>query len=159
MYYSPYAGLYGESVEGAGDVVMQGALWSYLRGDSSTDLKMNFVLDYPDISYWGNPMFFPHVVHFCEEPEPTTAVPTEATTTVVTTAKATTAKATTAKATTAAATTAAGADATTAANAEATTAAATTAAEKGCGGTIALSALALVPMLGAAVVFGKKKED
>ena len=38
--------------------------------------------------------------------------------------------------------------------------AATTAApKKGCGGTIALTALALVPMLGAAVVFGKKKED
>ena len=31
--------------------------------------------------------------------------------------------------------------------------------EGGCGSTVALSALAIVPMLGAAVVFGKKKED
>ena len=36
---------------------------------------------------------------------------------------------------------------------------ATTAEKSGCGSTIALSALALVPMLGAAVVFGKKRED
>ena len=41
-----------------------------------------------------------------------------------------------------------------------TTATPTTAAEeKGCNNTIALSALAIVPMLGAAVVFGKKRED
>ena len=154
LYYSAYVGCYGESVKGAGDSVFQGYVWSYL--DATKDipnLKMNFVLDYPDISYWGNPMFFPHIVHFCEEPEPTTAAPTEATTTATTTTKAaTTAKATTAKATTAVATTAAAAEATTAA-------ATTAAAEKGCGGTIALTALALVPMLGAAVVIGKKKEN
>ena len=35
----------------------------------------------------------------------------------------------------------------------------TAAEEKGCNNTIALSALAIVPMLGAAVVFGKKRED
>jgi hypothetical protein len=153
MYYAPYARYYGESVEGAGDVVCQGILWCYLRGDVSTDLKMNFVLDYPDISYWGSPMMFPHIVHFCEEPEPTTPAPTEATTDAIvgeTTTETTTKATTTAKATTAAATDAPAAT---------TAAPATTEAEKGCGGTIALSALALVPMLGAAVVFGKKKED
>ena len=135
---------------------MQGALWSYLRGDADSNIKMNFVLDYPDISYWGGPMFFPHIVHFCEEPEPTTPAPTttEAPTEPVTTTKKPTAATTTKpadKGTTAAPT----ADATTVAPA------ATTEAPKkdGCGGTIALSALALVPMLGAAVVFGKKKED
>ena len=31
--------------------------------------------------------------------------------------------------------------------------------EGGCGSTVALSALAVVPMIGAAVVLGKKKED
>jgi len=35
----------------------------------------------------------------------------------------------------------------------------TTAAKEGCGSTVTLSALALVPMLGTAVVFGKKRED
>ena len=73
------------------------------------------------------------------------------TTAATTTAATTTAKPVTTKAatTTAAATTAAATNAP----------AATTAAEKGCGSTVALSALALVPMLGAAVVFGKKRED
>jgi hypothetical protein len=110
---------------------------------------MNFVLDYPEISYYGSPMFFPHIVHFCEKPAETTAAPT--TTAEPTTAAPTTTKAATTKAaTTVAATTVADA-----------TAAATTAADakKGCGSTVALSALALVPMLGAAVVFGKKRED
>ena len=150
MYWAPYARYYGESVEGAGDTVCQGILWCYLKGEADPNIKMNFVLDYPDISYYGNPMFFPHVVHFCEKPVETTVAPTttaEATTTVAAT---TTAAATTKAATTVAATTVADA-----------TAAATTAAEakKGCGSTVALSALALVPMLGAAVVFGKKRED
>ena len=148
MYWSAYARYYGESVQGAGDEVCQGILWCYLRGNADQNIKMNFVLDYPELSYWGNPMMFPHIVHFCEEPEPTTPAPT-------TTAAPTSAPATTTKAPTAAkTTTAAVADATTAAPA------ATTAEEKsGCGSTVALSALALVPMLGAAVVFGKKRED
>ena len=148
MYYAPYARYYGESVQGAGDVVCQGILWCYLRGDADQNIKMNFVLDYPELSYWGNPMMFPHIVHFCEEPEPTTPAPT-------TTAAPTSAPATTTKAPTAAkTTTAAVADATTAAPA-----ATTAEAKSGCGSTVALSALALVPMLGAAVVFGKKKEN
>jgi hypothetical protein len=67
-----------------------------------------------------------------------------------TSAPATTTKAPTAPKTT----TAAVADATTAAPA-----ATTAEAKSGCGSTVALSALALVPMLGAAVVFGKKRED
>ena len=39
--------------------------------------------------------------------------------------------------------------------------AATTAenAKKGCGATVALSAIALLPMLSAAVILGKKRED
>ena len=151
MYWSAYARYYGESVKGAGDMVCQGILWCYLKGDADPAIKMNFVLDYPELSYWGNPMMFPHIVHFCEKPAETTAAPT--TTAEPTTAAPTTTKAaTTAAATTVAATTVADA------SAAATTAAATEAA-KGCKSTVALSALALVPMLGAAVVFGKKRED
>ena len=159
MYWAPYSGCYGESVEGAGDVVMQGALWSYLRGDADSNIKMNFILDYPDISYWGGPMFFPHVVHFCEKPAETTPPPT---TTVITTKPVTTTKPVVT--TDPADKTTKAPDATTteapATQAPTQAPAATTAAEEGgCGGTIALSALALVPMLGAAVVIGKKKED
>jgi hypothetical protein len=148
MYWAPYARYYGELAQGSGDVVCQGILWCYLKGEADPNIKMNFVLDYPEISYYGNPMFFPHIVHFCEEPEPTTPAPT-------TTAAPTTPAPTTTKAATTKAATTVAANATTAA-----AAAATTAAEKsGCGSTVALSALALVPMLGAAVVFGKKRED
>ena len=152
MYWAPYGAFYGESVEGAGDTVCQGLLWCYLKGEADTNIKLGFLLDYPEITYWGGPMFFPHIVHFCEEPEPTTPAPTT-TAAPTTTPEPTTAAPTTAKPTTAAPTTAAPTDA---------PVATTTAAPKdegGCGGTIALSALALVPMLGAAVVFGKKKED
>jgi hypothetical protein len=157
MYWAPYARYYGESVQGAGDTVCTGILWCYLRGEADTNLKMNFTLDYPDISYWGDPMMFPHIVHFCEKPAETTPPPTttEAPTEPVTTTKKPDAATTTKpadKGTTAAPT----ADATTVAPAAAAT---TAAPKKGCGGTIALTALALVPMLGAAVVFGKKKED
>ena len=148
MYWAPYARYYGELAQGSGDVVCQGILWCYLKGEADPNIKMNFLLDYPEISYWGGPHFFPHIVHFCEKPAETTPAPT-------TTAEPTTPAPTTTKAPTAAkTTTAAAGDATTAAPA-----AATTAAKGGCGSTVALSALALVPMLGAAVVFGKKRED
>ena len=155
MYFNPLIRMQGGSAPGADDGPLeQGYVWHYM-GVVPTEVKMNFTLDYPEETYYAG--MFPNIVHFCEEPEPTTPAPTEATTTAATTTKAaTTAKATTAKATTAAGTIiVAGTDAPVAT----TAAPATTAAEKGCGGTIALSALALVPMLGAAVVFGKKKED
>ena len=146
MYFNPMIRMQGGSAAGATDgPIEQGYVWHYM-GVVPSEVKMNFTLDYPEESYWGG--MFPNIVHFCEEPEPTTPAPT-------TTAEPTTPAPTTTKAPTAAkTTTAAAGDATTAAPA-----AATTATKGGCGSTVALSALALVPMLGAAVVFGKKRED
>ena len=140
----PFTYMYGPSVAGGDDEVSQGNLWSYYTGADNAEIKMNFTLDYPEISYWVG--WFANIVHFCDKPAETTPAPT--TTAEPTTPAPTTTKAATTKA------------ATTVANAEATTAATTAAeAKKGCGSTVALSALALVPMLGAAVVFGKKRED
>ena len=148
VYLVGFAWCYGPSVQGADDTVRQGVVWSYFPSNTDSNIKLNFLLDYPEISYWAE--FFPHIVHFCEKPEPTTPAPTT-TAEPTTTPEPTTAAPTTAKPTTAAPTTAAPivADATTEAPK----------ADKGCGSAIALSALALVPMLGAAVVFGKKKEN
>ena len=147
LFFFPIVQMHGDSAEGMADGPLnQGNLWFYFNKSADASIKMNFVLDYPETNYWMN--WEGHIIHFCKEPDPTTAPPT-------TTAAPTSAPAKTTKAPTAAkTTTAAVADATTAA------AAATTVAEKsGCGSTVALSALALVPMLGAAVVFGKKRED
>ena len=143
----PFTYMYGPSIAGGDDTVSQGNLWSYYTGADNAEIKMNFTLDYPEISYWVG--WFANIVHFCDKPVETTAAPTT-TAEPTTAAPTTTAAATTKAATTVAATTVADA-----------TAAATTAAEatKGCKSTVALSALALVPMLGAAVVFGKKRED
>ena len=149
MYFNPMLRMQGGSAAGATDgPIEQGYVWHYM-GIVPAEVKMNFTLDYPEESYWGG--MFPNIVHFCEKPAETTAAPTT-TAEPTTAAPTTTAAATTKAATTVAATTVA--DAT----AAATTAAATDAA-KGCKSTVALSALALVPMLGAAVVFGKKRED
>ena len=126
----------------------QGYLWFYFNALSDPNIKMNFILDYPECSYWMD--WEPYIVHFCEKPATTTTVAptTVATTTIAATTKTNTTKAQT---TTAAATTAAPAATTAEATAVATT--------KGCGSTVALTAIALVPMLGAAVVFGKKREN
>lgn len=140
---------YGDSAEGADDgPLYQGYIWHYLDSNLDNKLRMNFTLSYPEISYWME--FFPHVIHFCEEPEETTTPPTSATTTTVT-KKVTMppVPSTTTEAPTEAPTDAPKTDTTTKAAEK----------EKGCGSTVALSALAIVPMLGAAVVFGKKKED
>ena len=140
----------GDSGEGKNDgpTNEQGYLWFYFNALSDPNIKMNFILDYPECSYWMD--WEPYIVHFCEKPAETTVAPT--TTAEPTTAAPTTTKAATTKTVTAVAATTV---------ADATTVAATTAAEatKGCGSTVALTTLALVPMLGAAVVFGKKKED
>ena len=148
LYFFPIVQMRGDSAEGAADGPLdQGYLWFYFNKASDPNIKMNYVLDYPETSYWMD--WEGHIIHFCEKPAETTPAPT--TTAEPTTAAPTTTKAATTKAaTTVAATTVADASA-----------AATTAAEakKGCGSTVALSALALVPMLGAAVVFGKKRED
>ena len=147
MYFVPFVYMQGESVAGAGDSVFQGVLWSYLPTNVSNEIRMRYAIDHPDMTYWCD--FVPNIVHFCEKPAETTPPPTSATTTTAT-KKVTmpTVPATTTAAPTEAPTNAPKADATTAAE-----------KEKGCGSTVALSALAIVPMLGAAVVFGKKKED
>ena len=149
FYFIPLVKMRGDSAEGAGDGPLdQGYLWHYLDSNENPNLRMNFTISYPEISYWME--FFPHIIHFCEAPEETTVVTTEPPATT-TTEKATmpTIPATTTVAPTDAPTDAPKADATTKAAEK----------EKGCGSTVALSALAIVPMLGAAVVFGKKKED
>ncbi len=155
MYFCPLIRMQGGTAEGATDgPVEQGRIWYYM-GSIPAEVKMNFTLDYPEETYWGG--LFPNIVHFCEEPEPTTPAPT--TTEAPTEPPVTTTKKPDAVTTTKPAdngTTVAPADAATTAPAAATTAAPK---KEGCGGTIALTALALVPMLGAAVVFGKKKED
>ena len=128
----------------------QGYLWFYFNAMSDSNIKMNFILDYPECSYWMD--WEPYIIHFCEKPAETTPPPT-------TTAPPTTAPITTTKAATTTSkpiTTAAPTDAPVATT---TVAPATTAPKDGCGSTVALSALALIPMLGAAVVFGKKRED
>ncbi len=149
LYFFPIVQMHGDSAEGMADgPLAQGNLWFYFNKASDPNIKMNYVLDYPETSYWMN--WEGHIIHFCKEPDPTTPPPT--TTAAPTEPPKTTTKAP-AKTTTAAATT-------TAAEAAATTTvAATTEKASGCGSTVALSALALVPMLGAAVVFGKKRED
>ena len=140
----------GDSGEGKNDgpTNEQGYLWFYFNALSDPSIKMNFILDYPECSYWMD--WEPYIVHFCEKPAETTVAPT--TTAEPTTAAPTTTKAATTKTVTAVAATT---DAPTVTTAEATAVATT----KGCKSTVALTALALVPMLGAAVVFGKKKED
>ena len=146
LFFFPIVQMHGDSAEGMADgPLAQGNLWFYFNKNADSSIKMNFVLDYPETSYWMN--WEGHIIHFCKEPDPTTAPPT-------TTAAPTSAPAKTTKAPTAAKTTTAAVDATTAAPA-----ATTAEAKSGCGSTVALSALALVPMLGAAVVFGKKRED
>ena len=148
LYFFPIVKMRGDSAEGKADGPLdQGYLWFYFNAVSNPEIKMNFTLDYPETNYWMN--WEGHIIHFCKEPDPTTPAPTT-TGAPTTPAPATTKAPTAAKTTTAAP----AADATTAAPA-----AATTAAKGGCGSTVALSALALVPMLGAAVVFGKKRED
>ena len=150
LYFFPIVQMRGDSAEGAADGPLdQGYLWFYFNKAADANIKMNYVLDYPETSYWMD--WEGHIIHFCERPAETTAAPT--TTAALTPAESTTAAPTTKAATTKAATTVA---ATTVADAAATTAAE---AAKGCKSTVALSALALVPMLGAAVVFGKKRED
>lgn len=140
---------YGDSSEGANDgPKYQGYIWHYMDSGLDPNLKMNFVLDYPESSYFME--FFPHIIHFCEEPEPTTPAPT--TTAAPTTPAPTTKPVIAPKATTTANVTD---EATT--NAPAATTAEN--AKKGCGATVALSALALLPMLGAAVVLEKKKDN
>ena len=157
LYFGFHVECFGNSVEGANDYLtapaQQCRINSFMKSKINTDLDIDmmfrFEVEYPEVPYKAD--FFPHIVHFCEEPEPTTAAPTtEAPTTEApTTAAPTTAAPTTKAPTTVAPTTAVP-----------TTAAPTTAAEdKGCGGTIALSAFAVVPMMAAAVVFGKKKRD
>lgn len=88
-----------------------------------------------------------------EKPGATSATTTEATTTAATTTAATTAATTTAAKTTTAATT------TTASHTAGTTTAASGDDDKGCKGALAISAIALLPALGVACVFSKKKED
>ena len=156
VYFQFMLECYGNSVAGAGDYLTEPlkqarvncTLKSKTSTESDLDMQFRFEVDYPAISYKAD--FFPHIVHFVEEPEATEPPVTEAPTTEApTTAAPTTAAPTTKAPTTVAPTTAAP-----------TTAAPTTAAEdKGCNNTIALSALAVVPMMAAAVVFGKKKED
>ncbi len=154
LAFFPLYMMYGDSAKGAADgPIKQGELWFRFNEGLNPMIKMDFVLDYLDSSYWLG--WTGHIIHFCEEPEPTTPAPT-------TTEAPTEPPVTTTKKPDAATTTKPADDGTTAAPTDAaTTAAATTEAPKkeGCGGTIALTALALVPMLGAAVVFGKKKED
>ena len=160
LYFFLIHSMRGDSGNGMNDGpnLEQGYFWFYFNAMSDTSIKMNHILDYPETSYWMD--WEPYIIHFCERPVETT---TEATTTEATTTEATTVTEPIAT-TTAAITTEKPADkttaATTAASVEATTAApATTAEEKGCGGAIALSALALLPVLGAATVIGKRKED
>ena len=135
----------GDSAEGADDGPLeQGYIWHYMNSQLDTNLKLNFVLDYPETSYFME--FFPHILHFCDEPEPTTPAPTT-TPEPTTTPTPTTVPPAAVKTTTAASTT------------ETPAVSTTVAEEKGCGGTVALAALAIVPMIGTAVVIGKRKES
>ena len=155
-YFSFMFDCYGNSVEGANDYLteplMQGRVNGMMKNKTGTeanlDLQFRFEVDYPAVPY--KPDFFPHIIYFCEEPEPTEPPVTEAPTTEAPTTAAPTTEAPTTKAPTTVAPTT---------KAPATEAPTTAAEDKGCNNTIALSALAVVPMMAAAVVFGKKKED
>ena len=69
MYFTPYIMMYGESEAGAGDVVCQGVLWNYLPSNINNEIKLRFMIDYPDRLYY--PTFFPNIVHFCDKPDVT----------------------------------------------------------------------------------------
>lgn len=87
-YFFPFVYAYGESRKGAGDVVNQGALWSYLPSSYVEELKSQFAIEYPESTYWAG--IIPNIIHFSHDPEFTTVTTapttTAATTTVETTA-------------------------------------------------------------------------
>ncbi len=67
LMFAPIVKMRGDSYEGAGDgPIDQGLLWYYLDPKVNDNIKLDFILDYPYITYWGNPMFFPHIVHFSD---------------------------------------------------------------------------------------------
>ena len=142
IYFIPFVYMYGESNIGAGDVVCQGILWNYLHSSNISNLKPQFLTDYPGITYW--PSFVPNIVHFCSDPKFTTTASTTVTTTV-TTAEITEIKTTTQEPTQ-------GVIESTSTNADATN-------DGGCSGELAISVLPLVGALCVAFVKYSKKEE
>ena len=135
MYFFPFVYMYGESVEGKGDVTSQGILWCYLHGDEILSLKSQFAKDYPQSTYWANVV--PSIVHFCSEPSTTEPD--------VTTAVATTEPNTTTPMVTDISVTASQ-------QSEVTQEA------KGCSADVMISAMAIVPMISIAFLNKKKGE-
>ena len=138
----PFVWMYGESSKGAGDVIRQGILWSYLPkselGDTNALLKSQY-------SYEA--AFHPHIVHFCEDPRYTTAtqIPTTEVTTMVPTTVLTT---TEAPATTESTIT------------QQTTADVTTVADgSGCGGAITISAFVTLTSALTVCAVGQRKKE
>ncbi len=86
-YFFPFVYAYGESQKGAGDVVSQGALWSYLPSSYVEELKSQFAIEYPESTYWSS--IIPNIIHFSHDPEFTTITTAPTTTTAITTVEAT----------------------------------------------------------------------
>lgn len=139
MYFFPFVYMYGESVPSKGDVTSQGILWCYLKSDYISQLKSQFLKDYPESSYW--PGIIPNIVHFRSEND--TTPPADVTTTLPNnTAEPQKTEAVTAENT----------------SSQAAQSVTTAANGNGCSGIVALSAMAIIPV--ALVGFMNiKKED
>ncbi len=75
LYFFPLINMGGDSAKGASDgPLYQGRIAHYFDTSRDSQIKLDFTIDHPDISYWFN--WAAHIVHFCDEPIPTTEPPT-----------------------------------------------------------------------------------
>ena len=180
LYFMPIIKMMGDSYEGAGDGPLdQGYLWHYLDSYYNNEIRLRFVIDYPEMSYWME--FFPHVIHLGIKPVETTYHTTTVTrkvtlptitlpqTFTVTVPDIVTVTMPGGVVGTSYGETSTSPDAT---EFETFTAVAETTKKKkrstrektedregSCGAVVPFSALAILPILGAVVVLGKKKDD
>ncbi len=71
LYFFPIVNMGGASKAGGSDLVFQGRLCHYFSTAQDPAIKLAFTRDYPNISYWFG--WAAEIIHFCEEPTPTTA--------------------------------------------------------------------------------------
>ena len=152
LYFFPLINMGGNSSKGASDgPLYQGRIAHYFDTSRDSQIKLDFVIDHPEITYWFD--WAPHIVNFCEEPipkteEPTTPEPTcvihDCTTTVT--------KLESSPLTTAATTTA---DIVTTADKNEV---ASNEGEGGCAGAVSITASVILPICALALL-GRKKED
>ena len=161
IYFVPLINMGGAKVAGSSEMQYQGRIAHYFDTSRNSEIKVAFTLDYPEITYWFG--WAAQIVHFCERPTGTTQndnTTTEKTTTAMGHDCTTTSPPSTLDGeNTIVVKVPITLDGTTEAESTTTQASATTIdATKGCGSTMSLAALSLIPLC-AVVVFNKKKDD